>query len=125
MSSPIQRPAVPAKLLPTAAAHQPFSFLHGSLQYDPSAQFVAVAMDIAQGVKVCLEMANSSALARAMNLDADAGEEDLPLLDVTDTDRVMRLAAAAAQLLATHAEKHIEWLNEHKATVKASEGGAA
>ena len=125
MSSPIQRPAVLAKLPPTSAAHQPFSFLHSSLQHDPGAQFVAVAMYIAQGVKLCLEMANSSTLARAMNLDADAGEEDLPLLDVTDTDRIMRLAAAAAHLLATHAEKHIEWLNEHRSTAKTAEGGAA
>lgn len=125
MSSPIRRPAVLAKLPPTAAAHQPFSFLHSSLQHDPGAQFVAVAMYIAQGVKLCLEMANSSTLARVMNLDADAGEEDLPLLDVTDTDRIMRLAAAAAHLLATHAEKHIEWLNEHRSTAKTAEGGAA
>lgn len=117
--------SAPAKLPPTAAAHKPFLFLHDSLKYDQAAQFVAVTMDIAQGIKLCLELASNSTLTRAMNLDADAGEEDLPLLDATDTDRIMRLAAAAAHLLASHAEKHIEWLNEHKATVKASEGGAA
>lgn len=125
MNSPTRRAAALVKLPPTAAAHQPFSFLHDSLQYDPGAQFVAVTMDIAQGIKLCLEVANSSTLARAMNVDADAGEEDLPLLDVTDTDRIMRLAAAAAHLLATHAEKHIEWLNEHRAPTKTAERGAA
>ena len=105
----------PAKLPLTAAVHVPFSFLRASLKADQDAQFVATTMDIARGIGLCLEMASNSDLVRTMNADADAGDEELPLLDPASTDFLMRFATSAAKLLAEHAEGRIKWLNEYRA----------
>lgn len=99
----------------TSALHAPFSFLHSSLKFDYSAQFVALTMDVAQGLELCLELVGSSTLTRSMNGDADADDQDRPLLDCSDTERLTRFATASAGLLARHAESHIEWLNKYRA----------
>jgi len=96
-----------------AAAHEPFSFLHPRLKHNRMAQFAASVLDITQGISVCLELVHSSSLARMMNDDSGPEDTQLPILDTVDTDRLLRLATASANLMASHAEKHIEWMNEH------------
>jgi len=101
----------PAKL--PAAVHKPFSFLRDELRHDSAAQFVALTMDIARGLQVCIDMTNSSNLTREMNADCDAGHEEVPTLDAVDTDFLTRFAAATAGLLAERAAERIEWLNRY------------
>ena len=96
----------PAKLPLAAAAHVPFSFLHDSLKHNQDAQFVTIVMDFAKGLGLCLEMAASSTLARTMN-------EELPLLNPEDTDRLMRFATMSANLMARHAADRIDWMNKY------------
>lgn len=109
-----RHPEVPGKLPANAAAHAPFSFLHKEFEFDSMAQFVALTMDITQGVQTCLEMVHTSSLARSMNLDSDAGDEDVPLLSVVDTERLLRFATASAGMLASKANDTIDWLNKYK-----------
>lgn len=104
-----------AELPLAAAAHVPYSFLHDTLKNDVSAQFVEMTMTMAQGLELCLELINSSALTRAMNSDADADDQERPLLSYYDTERLTRFATTSAGLLARHAENHIEWLNKYRA----------
>ena len=111
-----RHPPAQAKLPKAAAAHVAFSHLHDSVKDDPDAQFAATTMDIARGIGLCLEMVTNSDLAREMNADADAADEDLPLLDPADTYILTRFAISSAKLLADHAEDRITWLNEYRAT---------
>lgn len=102
-----------AKLPANAAAHDPFSFVANRLKHDPNARFAASVLDITQGIGLCLELVNSSTTARMMNEHCDPHEEQIPMLDPFDTDRLMRFATASATLMASHAEKHIEWMNKY------------
>jgi hypothetical protein len=111
MSARLPTPA--AKPPASAAAHKPFSFLREELRGDSAAQFVAMTMDIARGLQVCIELTNASNLTREMNEDCDAGAEESPTLDLVDTDYLTRFAAASACLLANHATNRIEWLNKY------------
>lgn len=106
-------PAPPAKLPAPASAHKPYSFLRDELRHDGAAQFVALTMDIARGLQVCIDMTTASNLTREMNEDCDAGNEEVPTLDTVDTDYLTRFAAATAGLLADRAYERIEWLNKH------------
>lgn len=101
--------------------HEPFSYLDPSLQLDQDAQFVATVKDFASGIGLCLEMINTSALAREMNEHEDE-QVDMPLLDRSDTERLLRFANAGADMLARHAEDRIEWMNAHRARRKAGKG---
>jgi hypothetical protein len=46
----------------------------------------------------------------------------MPLLDRSDTERLLRFANAGADMLARHAEDRIEWMNAHRARRKAGKG---
>lgn len=93
------------------AAHQPYSILHAGLQRDQAAQFAVTVMDVAQGLELCIELANNSVLTRSMN--GDAGNDDaMPILNMDGTERLLRFATSAARLLADHAESRIQWMNE-------------
>jgi hypothetical protein len=96
-----------------AAAHDPFSFLHPRLKHNHMAQFAESVLDITQGIAVCLEMVHSSSLARDMNEHSEPDEQQQPLVDIVDTDRLLRFTSTAAALMADRAEKQIEWMNEY------------
>jgi len=103
----------PAGALPiNAAAHQPFSFVAARLKHDPNARFAASVLDITQGIAVCLSIVHNSELARSMNRD-DPDDQQLPLVDTVDTERLLRLATASATLMARDAEQYIEWMNKY------------
>jgi hypothetical protein len=93
------------------AHHQAFSWLHTSRPNDRGAALAATTLDVCQGIALCVEIVHSSDLTRLHNNDADPGEEAVPTLGAYDTDRLLRLAKSAAELMAAYAEDHIEWLN--------------
>ena len=94
-----------------SSVHKPFSWLAPHLGNDLAAQFMARTTDICHGIHTCLELVNSSSLARS-SLEATAGD-DVPLLDSIDTERLLRFAMASAMLLAEYSEKRIQCMNKY------------
>ena len=82
------------------AAHQAFSWLHSSLQNNPNAQFAALTMDFARGIRTCLELVQMSELDRTT--------EVTPCLDINDTERLLRLSIVCAAHLGDLAEFRID-----------------
>lgn len=119
--------AAPVLTKQPSAHHQPFSWLHTGRPNDRGGALAARTLDVCQGIALCIEIAHSSDLTRLHNDDADPGEAAVPTLGVCDTDRLLRLARASAELLAAHAEDHIEWLNNAARREQAggATGGAA
>lgn len=85
--------------------HEPHSWLAHHLTHDSAAQFVASTMDECHGIDACLELVNSSSLARSSL--ADGAGDDVPLLDPIETEWLLRFAMASAKLLAEAASKRI------------------
>ena len=73
-------------------------------------------MNIARGISLCLELAIKSDLVREMNEQIVPEGQEAPLLNLADTDRLMRFALESARLLDDHAEDRILWLNTYRAT---------
>jgi hypothetical protein len=95
---------------PIAADHQPFSWLAEELRIDASMQFLAHTLDITQGIKTCLELVHASNQAR------EEGDPAYPpTLNVPDTERLTRMAMAAASTLSEQAERRIAVLNSRYA----------
>jgi hypothetical protein len=87
--------------------YKPFSWFNNKLMGDQGAQFVALTMDICQGIQTCLELIHSNTIERTHNpLDSS------PFFDVSTTERLLRFTKVAARLLANEAEERIECLNE-------------
>ena len=97
--------------LEQSSMHEPFSWLAPELENNLAAQFMARATDVCHGIHTCLELVNSSSLARS-SLENGAGD-DVPLLDPIDTERLLRFAMASAKLLAEDSEKRIQWMNKY------------
>ena len=98
-----------------SAVHQPFSWLDAAAKTYPMADFVALIVNVGNGLHTCLEIVNSSNLERISNEDAVHGEEVTPAVDVCDAEKLMRFAIATTQLLREAAEERISWINEHVA----------
>ena len=94
------------------ALHQPFTWLHVSVQNDAHAEFLAMAKSMCTGVAVCLQLVAQSELAR------DNGS--VPVLDIGDSESLLMLAIESAKLLSSAAEIEIDTINE-----RAIKGGAA
>ncbi|HWW08388.1 hypothetical protein [Collimonas sp.] len=93
------------------ADHQPFSWLAEELRIDSSMQFLAHTLDITQGIKTCLELVHASNQAR------EEGDPAYPpTLNVPDTERLTRMAMAAASTLSEQAERRIAVLNSRCAS---------
>lgn len=95
-----------------AALHQPYSWLAPHLAQDSAAKFVVSTMDICHGIHACLEMVNSSILARAGN--TFNSEAEAPLLEEIETERLLRFAMASASQLAEAASSRIQLLNAQR-----------
>jgi hypothetical protein len=52
-----------------------------------------------------------SELDRDHNGDADPGTEELPVLSINDSNRLLLFAIATTNLLRNEAERNIEWIN--------------
>ena len=99
MIKPTSSPPTPA----TEACHEPFSWLPSHHQHNRHAQFYAMTMDICQGVRTCIDLAQVS--------NSDRGTRTKPTLDVNATERLLRLALMSSQMLAEIAESHIDGLD--------------
>ena len=90
---------------------EPFSWLR-----EPANRYkdcTEVTQDISAGVALILELVESSDLAK------DCGER--PILSVTSSGQLVRLAITSLGLLHDHAEEIITWRN--KKSAPAAEGG--
>lgn len=101
------QPSAPAHQPEQEAVHRPFSWLSNESTHDQAAQFMALTMDVCNGVQTCLELVHSGDLTHKMNEDADPGEEVAPTLDRLDRERLLLLANASVRMLADEAERRI------------------
>ncbi len=116
---------IDAPRMSPGAIHRQFSRLRSDLIGNKNAEFVEIAHDVCNGIALCLELTNGSDLVRQENFDEEPGDERPPILGVVDTERLLFFARAAAALLASNAEHHIEWLNECAPREKKNGGGHA
>lgn len=94
------------------AVHRQFSWLCGIAKDTDHGKLAELTMDVCRGIRTCLELVNSSELERVHNTDADPRGESPPILDVVDTDHLLRLAIVASKLLGDEAERRIFRMNE-------------
>lgn len=80
--------------------HQAFSWLPSTHKNDEVAQFYALTKDVCLGLQTCVELAHFSTMDR----DSDTA----PVLNIADTDRLLRLMAMPSQLLGQHAAMQID-----------------
>ncbi|QRX82019.1 hypothetical protein [Glaciimonas sp. PAMC28666] len=86
------------------ALHQPFSWLPAHHQLNASAQFYALTKDVCQGIQTCVDLAHFSVM--------DRGSDTTPVLNIEDTDRLLRLAVTSSRMLAQIAAVHIDGLDD-------------
>jgi hypothetical protein len=108
-SAAARRPQAPAA--PITPIHVAFSWLHSSLERDPRAEFVALTLDVCNGVRVCLQVVQQGLI--------DAQCNHRPLMSPNDQERLVLLATRSAEMLARLAEAEIDHLNDG-----ATKGGA-
>ena len=101
------------------AIYEPFSWVRPDVDMSSNADFAALAIDVCSGVKTCLQLIHLSDLARS----SGAGDEDPPVLDLRDTERLIRLSIAATSMLSDEAHARVERAND--AAERASKGGRA
>ena len=89
------------------ADHKPFSWLADERRMDTSAQFMALTLDLSQGIQTCLSLVHASNLARELD-----DEESPPVLDVPDTERLTRMTIAVVGMLSERAERYIDVFNK-------------
>jgi len=110
----------------TNAVHQPFSWINDDARDYPMADFLALTVDVCNGVHTCLEIVNSRVLERAPHADAIPAEEATPAVTMPDAENLLRLSIAVTKLLRAAAERNIHWINahgaEHLQAMKGSEG---
>lgn len=86
-------------------------FLTPESEVHPLAKFVGYAFDITAGAALALEIIQSSALAREA---IQNGETDsLPVLNISDSEILMRFALAAIHGLRNEAQFQINYLNRN------------
>lgn len=106
--------ARPNGALQPSASHEAFSWLHTNLKHDPDAQFVESTLNLCNGIAICLQLVHNSNMVRSNQDDLEPGDDEVPLLDVVDTERLMLFAQTAAQMLADDAERRIGRMNERE-----------
>lgn len=92
---------------PRRATFKPFSWLHRGNQKDINAQFLALTLDITQGIETALE------LIHANNFLREACDDHEPtLLTDSDAERLMRFSITSAGLLSAAVFDRIELIND-------------
>ena len=97
--------------------HTSFSWLH-SCQHDPRAEFAACTYDVARGIETVLDVAMNAQLHQQSHGDDCTDPDDRPLFSKSDTERLLRLALAAARMLSNDADVVITDINR-----RARQGG--
>ena len=95
----------------TESGYTPFSWLIDSQSENPAGQFFALTKDVAQGVQTCLELVYSSVLDRQININTPINGDSLPVLNIADTESLLRLAIASASMLANAAGDRVDGVN--------------
>ena len=96
---------------PSTPTHQDFRWIHGDAQENPLANFVELTHDIVTGTHTCLQIYYAAHLQRAVNVDAEPGEEAAPAVGMFDADNLLRLSIGASALLREEAARRIDALN--------------
>ena len=92
------------------AVHQPFSWLADDAKGHPVAEFVALTLDVSNGLESCLEIIESSHLDR---VDLDPEDTELPAVDAYNAGKMLRLAIVTARQLRQQAHELLDWINKH------------
>ncbi|QRX83973.1 hypothetical protein [Glaciimonas sp. PAMC28666] len=103
----MSRPTRPTPQTPSSAAepeaiHQAFSWLLLDHRTDPNAEFVALTKDVCLGVQTCIDLAHFSTM--------DRESDTTPVLNIADTERLLRLGSTSLQMLADAASGRIDQL---------------
>lgn len=102
------------------ALHKPFSWLGKNLKNDFQAQFIALTMDVSNGVQTCLQLIHRDMMTRDSNRLAAPGQKVAPVLDDAAGERLLLLATAAVRLLSERAEDHIDAMHTRAESQAAS-----
>jgi hypothetical protein len=92
----------------TQPLHVPVSWLDPEAQDDIGAQFVALAMDVCNGVNTCLELIHATDIA----VMAQDPENDPPILGINDREHLLLLARASTRMLGDRAWNCASQLND-------------
>ena len=98
----------------TNAVHQPFSWLADDVKDDPLADFVALTMDVCDGVHSCLQIFHLSDLVRSENEDLEPEDAELPAVNANDAGNLLRLAIVTIRMLRDYAARQIDSINVHR-----------
>lgn len=90
--------------------HHAFSWLH-SAEFDPRAELTARTYDVARGIETVLNIVMNAQLHQQSHGDDCTDPDDRPLFSKSDTERLVRLALASAQMLASDADVAITVIN--------------
>ncbi|MDY7548361.1 hypothetical protein RGU75_19285 [Glaciimonas sp. CA11.2] len=82
--------------------HQPFSWLPEHHKNEEAAEFYALTKDVCQGIQTCIDLAHFS------NMDRDT--DTTPMLNIADTETLLRFALTSSHMLARFAELPIDKL---------------
>jgi len=98
---------------PSSAVHKPFSWLRDDVKNHPMADFVALTMDVCDGIKTCLEIIHVSNLERSSNAELDPQDAELPAVNAHDATNLLRFTIASAKLLRGVANEKIDMINAY------------
>jgi hypothetical protein len=101
-----------------AGSFTPFVWLHPSLAGGQH-EFAALALDVSAGCDQILQMLHVDHMTRSSNEGLrdmqdptmTAADYDVPLLNLFETERLMRLAMRSLEMLTTAAEASVERVN--------------
>ena len=96
-------PKTSSSSTPPESLHQAFSWLPLHHRNEPTAEFYAMTKDVSEGIQTCIELIHFSMM------DRDSGDTT-PLLNIGDTERLLRLAGTSSQMLAEAAAMRIDRL---------------
>ena len=115
MSTSTTTPEQPSKSHRARAFHQPFSWIDDAARDYPMADFVALTLDVCNGIRTCLEIIEASDPECRCHSDPAPDDAELPVVSAYHAGILRRLSIASARLLREHADQKIIWINEHGA----------
>jgi hypothetical protein len=75
------------------------------------AEFAALTMDVCHGIQTCLQLMHVTDIS----ISSGAGDEDPPILDTVDKERLLLLAQAAVHMLGDRANMRVDDMNKQLA----------
>ncbi|QRX81583.1 hypothetical protein [Glaciimonas sp. PAMC28666] len=88
--------------------HQAFTWLPSAHKNNEVAEFYALTKDSCQGVDTCVDLAHFSTM--------DRDNDTTPMLNISDTDRLLRLAITSSRMLGQIAAMRIDQLDDGNPT---------